>query len=120
MAVDQEKRARRICLSFPETTEKEAWGTPTFRVKGKLFAMFADNHHNDGRVALWLAADFGMQEELIARKPKNYFVPPYVGCNGWIGVHLDKNDDKTVRQRVIEAYDLTLEKAQAKRKQKRR
>ncbi len=49
-------RVREICLALPETTEKEAWGGPTFRVKTRMFAMFMDDHHGDGRVALWCNA----------------------------------------------------------------
>ena len=45
-------RVRRICQAFPEVEEKEAWSSPTFRVKGKMFAMYLNNHHSDGRIAL--------------------------------------------------------------------
>lgn len=114
VAIDQLKRARRICLSFPEAVEKEAWGAPTFRIRNKIFATF-DDHHVRGRIALVLAADFGVQEELMARQPDRYFVPPYVGHRGWIGIHLDKNDDKTVKLRVRESYELIAAKAGVKR-----
>jgi len=103
--IDHLKRVRKICLALQDTIEKEAWGAPTFRVRKKMFAMFADNHHDDGRIALWLRAEPGTQEKLVAREPQCYFVPPYVGCQGWIGVHLDKNDDKRLKERVLEAYD---------------
>src|SRR5262249_59069922 len=52
-------RVRRICLALPETTEKISWGTPKFRVKGtkgKILAMFQEDHHGDGRLALWCNA----------------------------------------------------------------
>ncbi|MFN7976312.1 MAG: MmcQ/YjbR family DNA-binding protein [Acidobacteriota bacterium] len=55
------KQVRAICLALPEATEKEAWGAPTFRVKGKQFAMFLDNHHGDGRLALWMKSTFEEQ-----------------------------------------------------------
>jgi len=117
MAVDQLKRVRRICLAFPEATEKEAWGRiPTFRIRNNIFAMFTDNYRNDGRIALWLAADFGMLEELVAREPARYFVPCGTRRPGWVGVLLDKNDDKTIKKRVGEAYALIAEKTHAKRK----
>ena len=49
------KRVRDICLALPEASEKEAWGRPTFRIRGKkMFAMYMDNHHDDGRLALWV------------------------------------------------------------------
>jgi hypothetical protein len=83
-------RLREICLALPETSEKEAWGTPTFRVRGKMFAMFNDDHHGDGRLAVWCKAPLGAQEALVEADPQHYFRPPYVGPSGWVGVHLDK------------------------------
>ena len=83
-------RVREICLSLPDSEEKIAWGAPTFRVKGRIFAMFTDDHHGDGRLALWCAAPRGMQAGLVKANTRHYFVPPYVGYRGWIGVHLDR------------------------------
>jgi hypothetical protein len=102
--VDQLKRARRICMALPEVEEKEAWGAPTFRVKGRMFAMFVNNHHGDGRIALWLHAPPGVQSMLAQAEPTKFFVPPYMGPSGWIGVHLDRNDDKEVAFHVRQAY----------------
>ncbi len=87
------ERVRTVCLGLPETEEKEAWGMPTFRVRGKLFAHFADNHHEDGRVALWLKAAEGAQELLVEAAPERFFVPPYMGPRGWVGVRLDGEVD---------------------------
>jgi hypothetical protein len=83
-------RLRKLCLALPETTEKEAWGTPTFRVRGKMFAMFSDNHHGDGFLAVWSKAPLGAQEALVEADPEHFFRPPYVGPSGWVGIHLDK------------------------------
>jgi len=56
----------------------------------KQFAMYLDNHHGDGRLALWCKAAPGAQEELVGSDPAHVFVPPYVGKSGWVGIHLDK------------------------------
>lgn len=99
------KRVREICLSLPETTEKEAWSAPTFRVKKKMFAMFMNNHHGDERIALWLEAAPGDQEILVAADPMRFFVPPYQGPFGWIGVRVDRGVDwDEVRELVVDAY----------------
>ena len=82
-------RIRRICLALPETHEKEAWGAPTFRVRGRLFVMYVDNHHGDGRLAIWCNAPPGAQDALVAAQPAHFFIPPYVGPQGWLGVRLD-------------------------------
>ena len=55
--------------------------------------MFLDNHHDDGRLALWCAAPIGVQQELVDEDPERFFVPPYVGGRGWIGVRLDRDVD---------------------------
>jgi len=98
------ERVRRTCLSLPEALEQEAWGEPTWRVKKRLFAMFADNHHRDGRVAVWLPAPVGSQGFLVDSEPEKYFVPPYVGCKGWIGVEVDRVSGEELRQLVVQAY----------------
>ena len=86
-------RVRRTCLALPEAYEKVAWGAPTFRVGKRQFAMFLDNHHGDGRVALWCKAPDGAQEELVASNPDAFFVPPYVGGGGWVGIRLARGLD---------------------------
>jgi hypothetical protein len=79
---------RRICLALPETTEKLSHCEPAFFVRKKVYAMFANNHHNDGHVAVWLPAQPGLQTILVNESPKTFFRPPYVGVRGWIGTSL--------------------------------
>lgn len=76
---------------MPESHEVEAWGEPTFRVRNKLFAMYAnaDNHHGGGRAAVWCKAGPGNQALMVQADPGRFFVPPYVGPSGWIGIWLD-------------------------------
>jgi hypothetical protein len=108
--VDHCARARRICMALPETEEKEAWASPTFRVKGVMFAMFLNNHHGDGRIALWLKAPPGVQDMLVSAEPEKFFIPPYQGPFGWIGVHLDRTSDAEVEFHVRQAYRMVAPK----------
>jgi hypothetical protein len=90
---DPVARVRAICLGLPETTEVEAWGAPTFRVKGKIFVMYAapGSHHTAGRPAIWILS-VNIEQDLVLRaRPDRYFKPPYVGPGGWIGAYVDKN-----------------------------
>jgi hypothetical protein len=106
------RKVRAICLSLPETSEKEAWSAPTFRVKNKMFAMFVNDHHGDGRIALWLDAPPGDQELLVAADPVRFFVPPYQGPYGWIGVRVDLDPDwDEVREVVVDAYRASAPRA---------
>lgn len=88
-------KVRKLCLSLPEAHEVEAWGEPTFRVKNKLFAMYAkaDNHHGEGRNAIWCKASRVNQRLMIDAAPDRFFSPPYVGPSGWVGVYLDRQVD---------------------------
>jgi len=95
---------RAACLSLPEVTEKLSHGSPTFFVK-KSFVMFLDNHHNDQRLAIWSAAPPGVQSELVDEDPERFFVPPYVGGRGWLGVQLNVHPDwDELTEIVTDAY----------------
>jgi predicted DNA-binding protein (MmcQ/YjbR family) len=97
---------RDIMGSFPEVEEFVSHGSPTFRVRGKIFATYTINHHGDARVALNLIAPPGAQAAFVKMQPKIYFVPPYVGPRGWLGIELDKGLSwTTVREHVRDAYE---------------
>ena len=83
-------RLRAICLALPDATEIETGGDPTFRVRGKIFAM---EKRGDGRISVWCKAPPGSQMVLVGADPDRFFVPPYVGPKGWIGMRLDRNPD---------------------------
>jgi hypothetical protein len=84
-------KIREICLALPETSERQSHGAPTFFIREKRsFLMVLTNHHGDGRFAIWCAAPEGMQEMLVAADGERFFVPPYVGHRGWLGVRLDR------------------------------
>jgi predicted DNA-binding protein (MmcQ/YjbR family) len=84
------KRLREVCLAFPQTFEKEAWGECTFRVTGgSMFAMTDNNHHNSGHIAVWVKAPPMVQEILAKSDSRRFFVPPYMGPKGWVSVRFD-------------------------------
>ena len=85
-------RLRALCAALPEVTERPSHGEPTWFVRDrKTFVMYADHHHDD-RLGCWMAAPVGAQAALVATDPARYFVPPYVGHRGWVGVRLDVPD----------------------------
>jgi hypothetical protein len=99
-------RVRAMCLALPEVTERLSHGAPSFFVREqKTFVMFMDDHHGDGRLALWCAAPAGAQQEMVDEDPDRYFRPPYVGHRGWLGVRVDGRPDwSEVREVIEEAY----------------
>ena len=84
------ERLRALCMDLPEVTEKQSHGEAAWFVK-KQFVMTSDHHHDD-RVGFWCAAPPGAQEDLVARDPRRFYRPPYVGGRGWLGVYLDVPD----------------------------
>ena len=82
-------RVRAICFDYACTEEKLSHGAPFFHVRGKGFVTFASDHHGDGRVAAWCKSTLDEQQRLVRSKPEVYFVPPYVGVKGWVGVRLE-------------------------------
>jgi uncharacterized protein YdhG (YjbR/CyaY superfamily) len=110
-------RVRRLSAALPSVSEKLSHGAPTFFVekdKG-VFAMFADNHHEDGHLALWLPVKDGLQPLLIEDAPAIYFKPPYVGSSGWVGIELNQIDDDALQIHLREAWGLVARKPKKRR-----
>ena len=106
-------RLRKLCLALPEAHEVEAWGAPTFRVRNKLFAMYAaaGTHHGAGRAAVWCKATRVNQSLMISAAPARFFVPPYVGPSGWVGIWLDEKPDwAEVASLLADGYRLVAPK----------
>ena len=106
------QRVRRICLALPDANERASHGSPTFFIRDKRsFVMYADDHHGDGRLALWCASSSDVQKMLATSRPDQFFVPPYVGHLGWIGVRLDRDLSWDEIQGVIkDAHQVVIEK----------
>ena len=107
-------RVRKLALSLPDAHEELAWGEPTFRVKNKIFAMYAsaNNHHGAGHHAVWVMSTHVNQSLMVAAKPRRFFVPPYAGVAGWVGVRLDGRVNwNEVRELLKDAYELRARKS---------
>lgn len=101
-------RLRRICLLFPEAMETGGVGSPSFKVREKIFAM---RHPHEGRSSLWFKAPPGAQHALVQAHPDRYFAPPYVGHRGWIGAWLDAATDWDFLAHLIDqSYRMTAPK----------
>jgi hypothetical protein len=106
-------KLRELCLALPETSERRSHGAPTFFVRGKRsFLTVMDDHHGDGRFAIWCAAGEGVQAMLVEADPERFFRPPYVGHRGWLGVRLDGGLDWDELAGIVE--DAYAEVAPAK------
>lgn len=83
-----EARMRAICMALPQVTEKEG-GRAAWQVRAKSFVMFMDKHHGDGRIGIWAKATHEAQDMLVHSSPEMFYVPPYMGPSGWVGMRLD-------------------------------
>ena len=101
----QARTVRRIALSLPEAEERETWETATFRVRNKIFVMFSDRERE-----LWIKSNFDEQRALTQTDPETFFVPPYVGPSGWVGVRIRSVDRDELLELVTEAWRLTAPK----------
>jgi hypothetical protein len=99
-------RVRAICHDFAGAEEKLSHGAPFFHVRGKGMVTFANDHHGDGCVAVWCKSTLDEQRRLVRENPDVYFVPPYVGVGGWVGVRLERptTDFEALAMLVEEAW----------------
>ncbi|CAG0949948.1 hypothetical protein ARNL5_00012 [Anaerolineae bacterium] len=105
---DHLSQLRAICLALPEAFEDGGVGDPSFKVRGKIFAM---RHPMEGRPSLWCKAPQGVQAMIVGSEPDQFFVPPYVGKHGWIGLWLDAAPEwERVAALVEDSYRMTAPK----------
>src|SRR5579864_9668439 len=95
------ERVREICLGFPAADEKLSHGAPSFHVRGKMFLMFVDDHHGDGRLAVWCKSTPEEQRRLVAANAARFFVPPSVGPKGWVGVQVEPTNADWIELSIL-------------------
>jgi len=102
----QARTVRRIALELPDAEERETWETATFRVRNKIFVMFSEHERE-----AWIKSTHDEQKALTAMDPDTFFVPPYVGPSGWVGVYLDGAVDWAELDELLrDSYRLTAPK----------
>ena len=96
---------RTSCSGLLEVSERVSHGNPAFFVAKKCFLMLHSDHHGNGGLTLWCASNLEFRTALLERDPRTYFVPPYVGHRGWLGVRLDTGlSQDTLENHLLEAY----------------
>ncbi len=101
-------RARKIALELPGTIEKLSHGEPAFFVRKRMFLTVDNNHHGSGHVAVWCHAPPGAQQALVASDPDHFFIPPYLGKSGWLGIRLDSGLPwPTIADLIAQAHAIT-------------
>ena len=103
-------KLRKIALALPETHEELTWEDhPTFRVRKKIFVIAAA----DG-LSISMKADPDERPALL-ENAERFYLPPYVGSKGWIGMHLGKGVDwNEVAELVTTSYCMIAPKTLAR------
>jgi predicted DNA-binding protein (MmcQ/YjbR family) len=102
----------RVCLDLPGAERAVSGSHATFRVRGKVFAYFLDDHHGDGIVSVCVKSELGENADRARREPERYYLPAYIGPRGWFGLRLDRGrvDWREVTNVVERSYRLTAPK----------
>ena len=90
--MQQDKRLRKlteICLALPEAEHSVTGDYATYRVRGKVFAYFLNDHHGDGIVSVCVKSELGENTDRARREPERFYLPAYIGPRGWFGLRLD-------------------------------
>jgi hypothetical protein len=110
-ATVERRRARllELVLALPETRAAEMGRHLAFEIGRKRFAHYLDDHHGDGRVALHCKVERGTNGALAQVHPDRFFLPPYVGVHGWVGLWLDQTriDWTEIEELLREGWRLT-------------
>jgi predicted DNA-binding protein (MmcQ/YjbR family) len=116
------RRLSAICRALPETERLVRDDHADFRVRGKVYAYFLNDHHGDGIVSVCCRSALGENTDRVRRDPGRFYLPAYIGARGWFGLRLDRGAiDWREVQNVIElsyclAAPRTLQKALAVRR----
>jgi hypothetical protein len=66
-----------------------------------MFLTFVDDHHGDGRIAVWCKSTLEEQRRLVSSNPRRFYVPPYVGVGGWVGVNVDAANADWIELQIL-------------------
>ena len=112
-AIDKRARVTAICRALPGTEHSDSGDHSTYRVRGKVFAYFLDNHHGDGIVSVCVKSELGENVDRARREPKRFYLPAYIGARGWFGLRLDRGrvSWREVAELVERSFRLTAPKS---------
>ncbi len=101
-------RVRKSVRALQGVEEKVSRDTPVFCVGGRQFAMVVDDHHGAECAGVWMKCADGLQDDLVRSDEGRYFVPPYLGSKGWIGIRIDARADwKSIDALLQDAHAIT-------------
>ena len=103
------EHVRSLCVAYPEVTEVQSWGRPTFRVAKKIFVVVGSGMDRPHSIIFKPDAE----ERLAYVQDDRFWIPPYWGPSGWLAIGLD--DPSTDWQEVAELIDTSYRQVALKR-----
>ena len=80
------ERVTAICRALPGAEHVDQGDHTTYRVRGKVFAYFLDDHHGDGIVSVCVKSQRGENVDRARLEPERFYLPAYIGPRGWFGI----------------------------------
>jgi hypothetical protein len=90
---------REIAQTLPGTEESTSYGTPAFKVKGKLFA----RQHQDGE-SLVVGVDFDERKEMMSADPEKFYITDHYLNYPWMLVRMSKVRPDQLRDLLIGSW----------------
>ena len=111
------RRVTDLCLAFPAAECTRSGDHATYRVRGKVFAYFLDDHHGDGIVSVCVKSELGENTDRARLEPERFYLPAYIGPRGWFGMRLDRGRVawREVEEIVEQSYRLSAPKSLLKK-----
>ena len=105
-------KLRKICDQLPEASETVSFGHPTFKVAGKIFAVF---EQYKGEFGLALKVEKELQQVFL--KDPRFYLTPYIGKHGWVTLRMEGNpvNWKEVAEMIRGSYRLIAPTAKKKK-----
>ena len=109
---DKRERVTKICDTLPGAEHADKGDHTIYRVRGKVFAYFLDDHHGDGIVSVCVKSERGENVDRARLAPERFYLPAYIGPRGWFGMRLDRGRVawNEVAEVVERSYRLTAPK----------
>jgi hypothetical protein len=92
---------RKIALSLDKVEEGTSYGTPAFKVRGKLLARLRE----DGD-SLVVGTTFEEREEMLAAEPETYYITDHYLNYPWVLVRLSRAHADALRDLIGRAWRL--------------
>lgn len=103
-----------ICLEPPESVRTLRGEHADFRVRGKVYAYYLDNHHGDGIVSVCCRSELAENVDRVHREPRRFYLPAYIGARGWFGLRRGRIDWREVAELIARSWSLAAPKTLAR------